>query len=127
MLHEGHAFAKLPAKDADRARHFYTEVLGLRLTSERGGHMYFDLADGSTILVFPSSGKASGDHDQCGFIVDDVDAEVAELRRRGVVFEEFPGHSYVGGIREDAFFRSAWFRDPEGNLLNLRSRRPREG
>lgn len=125
MLHDAHPFAKLPAQDVERARHFYVDVLGLHVASERAGHMYFEHADGSVVLVFPSSGKPSGDHDQCGWMVDDIDAEVADLRRRGVVFVEFPGPKYVNGIREDGYFRSAWFRDTEGNLLNVRSKAPR--
>ncbi len=125
MLHDAHPFAKLPAGDVDRARHFYVDVLGLHLASEHAGHMYFDHADGSTILVFPSSGHPSGDHDQCGWMVDDIDAEVADLRARGVVFVEFPGRKYVDGILEDGHFRSAHFYDSEGNLLNVRSKTPR--
>jgi catechol 2,3-dioxygenase-like lactoylglutathione lyase family enzyme len=127
MLNGAHAFAKLPVTDIERARRFYVDVLGLQVTIERPGHLYFDHADGSTILVFRSSGKASGNHDQCGWIVGDVDAAVAELKRRGVVFEEFPGIDYEKGISANGIYRSAWFRDPDGNLLNVRSRQPREG
>ncbi len=126
MLYDSHPFAKLPAKDIERARRFYVDVLGLRVTLERPGHLYFDHADGSTILVFVSTGKASGDHDQCGWMVDDVDATVAELCRRGVAFEEFPGGRFESGILESGYYRSACFRDTEGNLLNVRSRQPRE-
>jgi hypothetical protein len=59
-------------------------------------------------------------------MVDDLEAEVADLRSRGVVFEEFPGRQYVDGIRVDGYFKGAWFRDDEGNLLNVRSKAPRE-
>lgn len=127
MLHDAHPYAKLPAKDPERAKRFYVEVLGLHLGSERAGHMYFEHADGSTILVFPSSGTPAGDHDQCGWMVDDFDAEVAELRRRGVVFEEFPGGTYEDGVLVSGYYKGAWFHDTEGNLLNVRSRAPRVG
>jgi catechol 2,3-dioxygenase-like lactoylglutathione lyase family enzyme len=125
MLRNGHAYAKLPASDAERARRFYVDVLGLQPAWERQGHMWFDMEDGSSVLVFPSSGKASGDHDQAGWVVDDIDAEVTGLRRRGITFEEFPGNSYVDGITDDGHWRAAWFRDSEGNLLNVRSKAPR--
>jgi len=127
MLKSAHAYAKLPASDPQRAKRFYTETLGFTPTWEKNGHVWLDHSDGSSVLVFPSSGKASGDHDQCGWVVDDIDAEVAELRSRGVVFEEFPENTYVDGIKVDGYWRAAWFRDTVGNLLNVRSKTPREG
>jgi catechol 2,3-dioxygenase-like lactoylglutathione lyase family enzyme len=122
MLKKAHAYVKLPASDPQRARNFYVETLGLTPAWERDGHIWFNHADGSSILVFPSTGRAAGDHDQCGWVVDDVEAEVADLRSRGVVFEEFPGRRFVDGIAVDGPFKAAWFRDSEGNLLNVRSR-----
>lgn len=96
-LRNGNVYAKLPAQDFDRARQFYVDTLGLRPTWEGDGYVRFDCASGSSFLVFASSGKSSGDHDQCGWIVDDIEAEVADLRRRGVMFEEFGGATFVGG------------------------------
>jgi len=55
-------------------------------------------------------------------VVDDVEAEVADLRSRGVVFEEFPDRRFVNGVSVDGPFRAAWFKDSEGNLLNVRSK-----
>jgi catechol 2,3-dioxygenase-like lactoylglutathione lyase family enzyme len=127
MLQDGHAYAKLPASDLERARRFYVDTLGFLPTAEGPGFLRFQCGGESSFLVFSSSGRASGDHDQCGWVVDDIDAEVAELRRRGVVFEEFPGYVFEDGVRVDPAGRSAWFRDTEGNLLNLRSNFPRNG
>ena len=124
MLQDGQVYAKLPASDMARARRFYVETLGFRPTWEGEGFARFVCAGGSSFLLFASSGRASGDHDQCGWVVDDIDAEVAELRRRGIAFEEFPGYRFEDGIRVDPAGRSAWFRDTEGNLLNVRSNMP---
>ena len=74
-----------------------------------------------------SQGEASGDHDQIGFVVDDFDGEVGDLRRRGVVFEEFPGYTFVDGVAVEGAWRAVWFRDPDGNLLNVRTRARRGG
>jgi hypothetical protein len=90
-------------------------------TSESDRHMWFDTADGSSITVFLSSGKASGDHDQCGLMVEDFDAVIADLRCRGIVLEEFPGYSFVDGIAVEGAWRAVWFKDSEGNLLNVRT------
>ena len=122
MLQNAHAYVKLPASDPQRARQFYVERLGFTPESEYEGHVWFSHADGSSILILPSTGKASGDHDQRGWVVDDVESEVAGLRSRGIVFEEFPGRRFVDGIAVDGPFKAAWFRDSEGNLLNVRSK-----
>jgi hypothetical protein len=54
--------------------------------------------------------------------VDDIETEVADLRSRGVVFEEFPGRRFVDGDAVDGPFMAAWFRDSDGNVLNVRSK-----
>jgi catechol 2,3-dioxygenase-like lactoylglutathione lyase family enzyme len=126
VLQNGHAYVKLPSIDRQRARDFYTQILGFTPEWEKDGHIWLNHADGSSVLVFPSSGRASGDHDQCGWVVDDLEAEVSDLRSRGIVLEEFPGRHYVDGIRVDGYFAGASFRDSEGNLLNVRSKAPRE-
>ena len=56
-----------------------------------------------------------------GFATDDIDADVAELRGRGVVFEEydFPGLKTEGGIATTGDARAAWFKDSEGNMLGI--------
>lgn len=110
------AYGKLPAQDIERARRFYDEKLGLRPFAEDGPHLYFDVG-GARFMVFQSSGQPSGTHDQLGFAVEDIVARVEELRRNGVVFEE---NDYTrDGIAELGPVRAAWFKDSEGNLLNL--------
>ena len=104
MLQNAHAYVKLPASDAQRAKQFYVDILGFTPEWEMNGHIWLNHADGSSILVFPSTGKASGDHDQCGWMVDDIETEVADLRSRGVVFEEFPGRRFVDGIAVDGLY-----------------------
>ena len=72
MLQNAHAYVKLPASDAQRAKRFYVDILGFTPEREMNGYIWLNHADGSSILVFPSTGKASGDHDQCGWLVDDL-------------------------------------------------------
>ncbi len=66
-------------------------------------------------------GAASGAHTQVGFRVDDIEAEVGQLRDKGVVFEEydFPGLKTENGIAQIGPGRSAWFKDSEGNLIAI--------
>jgi catechol 2,3-dioxygenase-like lactoylglutathione lyase family enzyme len=120
---------RLPAQDLDRARRFYAEKLGLEPVEERPGGLRYRCG-GGVFSLFLSSGRSSGEHTQMGWQVDDLDAVVAELRRRGVRFEDVdvPGLRTEGGIAEvegnypsDGGLgeRAAWFRDSEGNLLGL--------
>lgn len=117
--------ARLPAQDLERARAFYSEKLGLEPADERPGGLLYRMANGEFAL-FASAGAPSGDHTQMGFEVEDLEATVAELRERGVVFEEY--EFTRGGIAEiDGNYpsknargeRGAWFRDSEGNMLGI--------
>ena len=120
--------ARIPAQDLGRARRFYAEKLGLEPTEERPGGLLYRTPDGAFAL-FASAGAASGDHTQMGWEVEDIEATVAELRARGVVFEEYdmPGLRTVNGIADiegnypskGSGERGAWFRDSEGNMLGI--------
>ena len=119
---------RLPAQDLERARAFYAQKLGLEPVEEREGGLRYRCGNGY-FSVFQSAGRASGDHTQIAFEVDDLESVVTELRRRGVVFEEvdLPGLRTVGGIADiegnypskGVGERGAWFRDSEGNLLGV--------
>jgi catechol 2,3-dioxygenase-like lactoylglutathione lyase family enzyme len=119
LLAASRAVTKLPAQDLERARVFYRDKLGLEPIEKREGGLRYCCAAGEFHL-FLSSGAASGTSTQMGFEVDDVDATIAELRARGVVFEVDDvveaGDNYPSkGTGE----RGNWFRDSEGNLLGL--------
>ena len=129
MLKHSDVATRLPAQDLERARAFYAEKLGLEPVEERPGGLRYRCGN-SYFVVFESAGVASGTHTQMGWEVDDIDATVAALRARGVVFEEYdlPGLTTVNGIAEVAGNypskggvgeRGAWFRDSEGNLLGI--------
>jgi catechol 2,3-dioxygenase-like lactoylglutathione lyase family enzyme len=119
---------RLPAKDLERARAFYRDKLGLEPVEERPGGLLYQCGSGSFAL-FASGGAPSGEHTQMAFTVDDIQAVVSELRRRGVIFEEVdvPGLRTVDGIADitgnypsiGTGERGAWFRDSEGNLLGI--------
>ncbi|MFI0355678.1 VOC family protein [Actinomadura sp. 9N407] len=120
---------RLPAQDLDRARRFYAEKLGLEPAETRPGGLRYQCRSGS-FSVFESTGEPSGGHTQMAWKVDDVEAVVAELRGRGVEFEDIdvPGLRTVNGIVEVAGNypssggtgeRGAWFRDSEGNVHGI--------
>jgi catechol 2,3-dioxygenase-like lactoylglutathione lyase family enzyme len=119
---------RLPAQDLDRAREWYRDKLGLEPSETREGGLLYRMAGGEFAL-FASAGAPSGEHTQMGFEVDDIRAAVAELKERGVVFEEveIPGLPMVDSVVEiPGNYPSkgrgefgAWFRDSEGNMLGL--------
>jgi catechol 2,3-dioxygenase-like lactoylglutathione lyase family enzyme len=134
MLENAHIAARLPAKDLDRARRFYSEKLGLEPVDERPGGLLYRGASGE-FAIFQSAGESPGTFTQMGWEVDDIEAAVAELRARGVEFEEvdLPGLKTVDGIAEvegnypsknSSGERAAWFRDSEGNLIGMGERLP---
>jgi catechol 2,3-dioxygenase-like lactoylglutathione lyase family enzyme len=130
MLGEAHVAARIPARDLERARKFYADKLGLQPVDERPGGLLYRPAGGGEFALYQSTGGAPGTFTQMGFEVEDIDATVAELKRRGVAFEDVdvPGLRTVHGIAEiDGQYpikgasreRGGWFRDSEGNLLGI--------
>jgi catechol 2,3-dioxygenase-like lactoylglutathione lyase family enzyme len=128
LLQDSQVATRLPAQDLERARAFYAEKLGLEPIEERPGGLRYRCGD-SYFVLFQSTGRASGESTQMAFEVDDIEAVVAELRGKGVVFEEVdvPGLKTVNGIADvegnypskGVGERGGWFRDSEGNLLGV--------
>ena len=128
MLKDGRIATRLPAQDLARARAFYADKLGLEPSEERPGGLLYHCASGAFAL-FTSAGASPGTFTQMGWEVDDLAATVAELSRRGVVFEEVdvPGLQTINGVAEVAGNypskgsgeKAAWFRDSEGNMLGI--------
>jgi catechol 2,3-dioxygenase-like lactoylglutathione lyase family enzyme len=121
MLKDHPTHTTLPCSDLERARAFYADKLGLEPTREDPGGLVFDHPKGSRFLLFQSGGAASGDHTQMGWRVDDIKAEVADLKSRGVRFEEydFPGFDRQTSVAQTGPNLAAWFKDSEGNLLGI--------
>ena len=128
MLANASVSTRLPAKDLKRARRFYSEKLGLEPVEQRPGGLRYQCGS-SSFAVFESAGSASGTHTQMSWEVDDIEATLAALRARGVVFEEYdaPGLKTINGVADiqgnypskGVGERGAWFRDSEGNLLSV--------
>ena len=129
MLKGSGVATRLPVHDLARARRFYAEKLGLEACEERPGGLRYRCGSGEFAL-FESDGSSPGTFTQIAWEVDDLEATVAMLRGRGVVFEEVdvPGLQTVDGVAEvegnypskgGRGERAAWFRDSEGNLLGI--------
>jgi catechol 2,3-dioxygenase-like lactoylglutathione lyase family enzyme len=114
----------LPASDLDRAKRWYSEKLDLEPVreDEYGGAEYE--AGGATFLLYRSEFAGTNKATAAGFRVDDFDGAIAELRSRGVVFEEVDFGEFgstVDGVMTmpDSNDKAAWFKDSEGNILAI--------
>jgi catechol 2,3-dioxygenase-like lactoylglutathione lyase family enzyme len=114
-------YAALPATDLERAKRFYTDKLGLTPESDGPDGLFYRCGGGTRFLVFPSGGTASGTHTQMTWNTTGIEAAVAELKARGVDFEEYdtPEVKTINGVATLGQSKGAWFKDSEGNMLAL--------
>jgi predicted enzyme related to lactoylglutathione lyase len=119
--------AAIPAQDINRARQFYEQKLGLKPSeAEQDGSVMYMIGE-TGFLLFPSMGKASGDHTQLALDVEDVEEAVRDLKSRGVKFEEYDHpnfKSHDGMVDMPDGSKGAWFKDTEGNLIAVGSMVP---
>ena len=124
MLGNSKAFSGFAVDDTEKARRFYEETLGLRVTEEHG-MLQLHLAGSTPVLVYPKPQHTPASFTVLNFPVDDIDAAVDELVRRGVRFERYAGME----ADDRAVFRAAgpfiaWFKDPAGNVFSVLQDRP---
>ena len=121
MLKELKTHTTLPAADLERAKTWYAEKLVLTPATVAPGGVFYVVGDGTRFVLYPTPNPTRGGHTQIGFSTDDIDAEVAELKGRGVVFEEYdyPGLKTENSVAQTGDVRSAWFKDSEDNTLGL--------
>lgn len=126
MLSAAPMQAALPASDMERAKRFYRDTLGLTISREAEDAVHFE-SGGTKFFIYPTANAGQAPHTLAAWIVADLDAEMADLRGRGVTFEEYdvPGLKTVNGVAELVTMRGAWFKDSEGNILGVSQ--PREG
>jgi catechol-2,3-dioxygenase len=112
--------ATIPAKDIDSTRKFYESVLGLEIIRESPAGITYRTGD-SFLDLYPTQFAGTAQHTLGGFVVRDLVAAMAELREKGVTFEEYdmPGLKTVDGIADLDGEKGAWFKDPEGNILSV--------
>jgi predicted enzyme related to lactoylglutathione lyase len=122
MLKDSEVAAVLPAKDIARARDFYRDVVGLDDPEVMDAvNLMFRCGKGTAFLLYQSDNAGTAKNTQLGWMTDNLEAEVEELRGRGATFEEydFPGLKTENGIATLPTGKGAWFLDTEGNILNI--------
>jgi len=111
----------IPASDLARARRFYEDKVGLVPREQIEGGVVYECGDRSWIFLYRSGGAGTSKASQAFWQVKDLEKEVAELRAKGVVFEEYdmPGLKTVNGIATAGNSKAAWFKDSEGNIMAI--------
>ena len=112
-------YAYIPVKDVTRAREFYENKLGFKPRREVAGGVVYEFGEGTACFMYPSDNAGTSKASQAFWEVKDVEREVAELKARGVQFEEYdlPGMKTENGILTAGGAKAAWFKDPDGNIM----------
>src|SRR5688572_33495330 len=121
MLGNKDAVANVAVKDLDVATDFYRNTLGLRPVHEEGQELVVFQSGHSSINVYRSDYAGTNKATAVTWTVDNVEDEVKALRSKGVVFEHYdmPGMRLEGDVHVGGNMRIAWFKDPDGNILNV--------
>ena len=124
MLGSFKVVATIPVTDLDRARTFYGDTLGLKMTDATPYAVRFACGGGTELSIFKRA-PSKADHTVAHFEIDDIVSTVAGLRAKGVEFLEydFPTLKTVNFIADIGPARGAWLKDPDGNIVGLRQTR----
>ncbi len=120
MLGKADAIPMIAVTDLDRARRFYEETLGPKTKDEWGAG--FTLESGDTLVnIYKSEFAGTNKATALNFDVDDIEEEVGVLKEKGVFFEQYnvPGLEQRGDLYVGEGMKTAWFKDPDGNILSL--------
>jgi catechol 2,3-dioxygenase-like lactoylglutathione lyase family enzyme len=113
------AFSGFSVDDVPKAKEFYSETLGLRV-SEEYGMLWLHIAGDRDILVYPKSDHTPATYTILNFPVDDIEKAVDELAERGGRFERYDdSDTDERGIYRGGGPLIAWFKDPAGNVLSV--------
>jgi predicted enzyme related to lactoylglutathione lyase len=123
MLQDATIHAYIPVSDVQRARDFYEQKVGLVPKEEYAGGVLYECG-GAEVFLYPTPNAGTSGASQAFWSVDDIEAEVADLKSRGVRFGEYdtPHIKTKNGIATGGGAKTAWFKDTEGNTLAVSQR-----
>ena len=121
MLQTSPLYAYIPANDLERARRFYEGKLGFKPTLENNGGVTYACADGTACFLYPTPNAGTSQASQAFWSVADIEREVADLKARGVVFEDYdmPGEKSPSGVITAGGAKATWFKDSEDNIMAI--------
>src|SRR3954464_331750 len=120
MLSEKNAVATVAVKNLETAKKFYEGTLGLTTVMENEEVLAFKTGK-STLFVYRSQSAGTNKATAVTFVAEEVDDLVRALRGRGVTFEHYdlPKMTRQGDVHVAGQMKTAWFKDPDGNIFSL--------
>jgi catechol 2,3-dioxygenase-like lactoylglutathione lyase family enzyme len=125
MLGDYDAVANIAVKNLDIAKRFYEGVLGLDRVDSEGQELIVFRSGTTRINVYRSQYAATNKATAVTWAIGDrVEEVVQALKAKGVTFEHYdmPGLTRKGDIHIGGDMKVAWFKDPDGNILNIVNR-----
>ena len=121
MLGDKDAAANIAVKNLETARKFYEGTLGLTQVDAEGQELIVFRSGNSTINVYRSDYAGTNKATAVTWTLDDVEGAVRSLKAKGVKFEHYdmPGMTRQGDVHIGGDMKVAWFKDPDGNILNI--------
>ena len=121
MIGDKDAIATIAVKDIEKARKFYTNILGLKPLPHAEPEVLNYKSGKSSVIVYKSQYAGTNKATAANWHVDDVEKEARDLKAKGVVFEHYdiPGLTQKGDVYVTNKFKTAWFKDPDGNILAI--------
>lgn len=124
MLGDKDAVANLAVKNLKTAKKFYEETIGLKAIGGQGDEVIVFRSGNSTINVYRSDYAGTNKATAVTWMLDDVEDAVRTLKTKGVTFEHYdmPNLTRKGDVHVCGDMKVAWFKDPDGNILNIVNR-----
>jgi len=124
MLGNSRVTPTIAVTDLEKAKDFYENKLGLKLNpsmQDMDGVLY-DAGEGTNLYIYLRTNPSKADHTLVSFRVDNIEKTIEDLSQKGVVFEHYdmPGLKTDDvGIATIGSAKSAWFKDPDENILSV--------
>ena len=125
MLGDKDAAANIAVKNLETAKKFYEDTLGLTQTGAEGQEVIVYKSGNSTVNVYRSQYAGTNQATAVTWMVgEDIEGVVQQLKVKGIIFEHYdmPGVTREGDVHIAGDMKVAWFKDPDGNILNIASR-----
>lgn len=121
MIDPSKAFSSFSVNDIQKAREFYHDILGIKVTDGMQGLINLELG-ANRVMLYPKPNHEPATYTVLNFTVDDVEKAVDELSAKGIQFEHYDFEQMktdAKGIFRYENITQAWFKDPAGNILSV--------